>query len=110
MREAAAVVAVPRVAASPVAIECRLHSTLELGDSTLVLGSVVHIAVDDAAFTETAAAGRLPHPQVEKLAPLARLGRDEWSTLGEIRRLARPHYPGGRSGSAPPETDRIVDV
>ncbi len=35
----------PRVASSPAALECTLHSTLSLGDSTIVFGTVVHAAV-----------------------------------------------------------------
>ncbi|CAM5503478.1 hypothetical protein STANM309S_02810 [Streptomyces tanashiensis] len=31
----------PRVAQSPVALECELHSTLRIGDSTVVFGRVV---------------------------------------------------------------------
>ncbi|MGH3567984.1 MAG: flavin reductase [Pseudonocardia sp.] len=38
------------VAESPVALECRLEHALELGDSTVVLGRVVH-AVVDISFT-----------------------------------------------------------
>ena len=37
-REAALRVAPPRVAESPVALECVLHSCVPLGDSTLILG------------------------------------------------------------------------
>src|SRR3712207_8305477 len=33
-------VGVPRVAESPVAVECTLHSTVRLGDSTVVFGRV----------------------------------------------------------------------
>ena len=35
-------VGVPRVAESPVSVECTLHSTLRLGDSTVVFGRVLH--------------------------------------------------------------------
>ncbi|GAA1640064.1 flavin reductase family protein [Kribbella alba] len=80
--EPAATVAVPRVAESPVAIECGLHTTLELGDSTVVIGRVRHIAIDEAVLDGD-------HPEITKLRPLARLGKDEWSTLGEIRSISR---------------------
>ncbi|MFH8798369.1 flavin reductase family protein [Streptomyces sp. NPDC017936] len=75
----------PRVAASPVALECRLHSTLGIGNSTLVLGQVVHAAVDEDAVVDG-------HPDIRRLRPLARLGGDEWSTIGEVRALARIAY------------------
>ncbi|CAG6397068.1 flavin reductase family protein [Streptomyces cocklensis] len=72
----------PRVAASPVALECELHSTVRLGDSTVVFGRVVHAAVSEAMMTDG-------HPDVHKLRPLARLGKDEWSTLGEVLEIKR---------------------
>jgi flavin reductase (DIM6/NTAB) family NADH-FMN oxidoreductase RutF len=71
-----------RVADSPVAIECRLHATLSLGDCTLVFGRVVWIS----AWASTVRDGR---PRIEHLRPLARLGGNEWSTLGEIKEIPR---------------------
>lgn len=99
-REPGLVVGAARVAASPVAIECRLHATLELGDSTLVLGRVVHIALAERVLEPQARGDdRLPHPGIEALAPLARLGRDEWGLPGPVRRLTRPTHPGGRDAA-----------
>ncbi|MFF7154010.1 flavin reductase [Streptomyces sp. NPDC008139] len=72
----------PRVAASPVALECELHSTVRLGDSTVVFGRVVHAAVSEAVLDDG-------HPDVRKLRPLSRLGKDEWGTLGEILEIKR---------------------
>lgn len=97
-REPAQLVDVARVAQSPVAIECRLHSMTELGDSTIVLGRVVHVAVDDDVLLEPSAPGRFPHADIRRLRPLARLGRDEWGLLGPVRRLTRARHPGGRDG------------
>lgn len=96
-REPAAVVSCPRVAEALVALECRFHSAIELGDSTVVLGRVVHMALAEEV-AEAAEPGRLPHASIDKLEPLSRLGRDEWSLLGEVRSLTRPRYPGGRDG------------
>lgn len=96
-RAPAAVVDVARVAASPVAIECRLHATLELGDSTLVLGRVVHLAIAQDALEERE--GRMPHPRIEVLRPLSRLGRDEWGLPPEVIHIRRPTHPGGREAS-----------
>ena len=76
---------VPRVAESPVAVECTLHSTLRLGDSTVVFGRVQAISVWESAVRD----GR---PRIEHLHPLARLGGNEWSTLGEIREIRRIPY------------------
>jgi flavin reductase (DIM6/NTAB) family NADH-FMN oxidoreductase RutF len=81
----------PRVAASPVALECELHSMLRLGDSTVVFGRVVHAAVAEAVLTDDG------HPDVRRLRPLSRLGRDEWGTLGEVREIKRiplAQWPG----------------
>lgn len=75
----------PRVAASPVALECTLHSTVTLGDSTIVIGRVVHAAVSEAVIVDG-------HPEVRRLRPLARLGKDEWGTLGEVLEISRIRY------------------
>ncbi|MFE1079089.1 flavin reductase family protein [Nocardiopsis alba] len=84
-REPSVEVRPPRVASSPVALECALHSTLTLGDSTVVFGRIVRAAVDKGYLDGD-------HPDVERLRPLARLGRNEWSTLGEVRRIDRIPY------------------
>ncbi|MCH8611789.1 flavin reductase family protein [Arsenicicoccus dermatophilus] len=86
-REPAATVSVPRLAESPVAIECRLHQELTLGDSTVVIGAVTHVAVDAAVLDRTDP--EAPHARIRDLAPVARLGRDEWSTIGEVTERAR---------------------
>jgi flavin reductase (DIM6/NTAB) family NADH-FMN oxidoreductase RutF len=75
----------PRVAASPVALECRLHATLCLGNSTVVFGRVVHAAVR----ADTVVDG---HPEIGLLRPLSRLGKNEWGAMGEIKDLARIRY------------------
>ena len=93
--EPAATVAVPRVAESPVAIECGLHTTLELGDSTVVIGRVRHIAIDEAVLDGD-------HPEITKLRPLARLGKDEWSTLGQIRSITRIRHTDWPGHFTPP--------
>jgi flavin reductase (DIM6/NTAB) family NADH-FMN oxidoreductase RutF len=88
-------VAVPRVAESPVAIECTLHTTLELGDSTVVIGRVRHLAIDEAMMVDG-------HPEIRLLRPLARLGKDEWSTLGDIRSITRIRYSNWPDHYNPP--------
>ncbi|WP_018548851.1 flavin reductase family protein [Streptomyces sp. LaPpAH-108] len=86
-REPSLKVRPPRVADSPVAIECVLHATLGLGDSTVVFGRVVHVVVDEDVLVD----GR---PDIGLLRPLARLGGNEWSTIGDVRELARERYQG----------------
>jgi flavin reductase (DIM6/NTAB) family NADH-FMN oxidoreductase RutF len=83
--EPSEVVGVPRVAQSPVALECTMHATLRLGDSTVVFGRVLHIAVWESAVRD----GR---PRIEHLQPLARLGGNEWSTIGEVKEIRRIPY------------------
>lgn len=76
---------VPRVAESPVSVECVLHSTVRLGDSTVVFGRVLSIS----AWADAVRDGR---PRIEHLQPLARLGGNEWSTIGEVREIPRIPY------------------
>lgn len=84
--EPSEVVPVPRVAGSPASIECRLHSSLKLGNSHLVIGEVKAITVRDDALED----GR---PTMDALRPLSRLGRDEWGRAPEVFRLTRPRRP-----------------
>ncbi len=76
-REPSVRVAPVRVAESPVALECVLVGTQQFGICTVVFGEVVHLAVSEEVLRD----GR---PEVTLLKPVARLGAQEWSTLGEI--------------------------
>lgn len=83
-----------RVARSPVALECVLHATSTIGVSTVVLGRVVGAAIEASVIEDG-------HPVIERLAPLARLGADQWSELGAVREITRIPYggwPGHYSG------------
>lgn len=79
-------VAPPRVTASPVSIECTLHSTKELGDSTVVLGDVQVISVAEEVLVDG-------HPEYKLLDPVARLGKDEWALHAEVMSVRRPKRP-----------------
>lgn len=92
-REASLRVKPPRVAASPVALECELHSTVRLGDSTVVFGRVVHAVISEEVLVDG-------HPEVTRLAPLTRLGKNEWGTFGGVREIARVPYEKWPSGGA----------
>lgn len=81
-REASTLISTPRVHESPVALECRLHSLIPVGNCTLILGEVVHAAISEHVLDGD-------HPRVDLLKPLSRLGRDEWGTVGEVRRIRR---------------------
>ncbi|WP_026927930.1 flavin reductase family protein [Granulicoccus phenolivorans] len=84
--EPSRLVAPPRVAESPVALECRLHAEIAMGDYFLVIGEVLAWAIDDAVLD----AGPRLHPLIQRMRPMSRLGRKEWGTLGEVRELDRP--------------------
>jgi flavin reductase (DIM6/NTAB) family NADH-FMN oxidoreductase RutF len=85
-REPSRLVAPPRVAASPVAIECRLAGTRDFGGgSTVVFGEVVWVAVDERVLRDD-------RPAIELLRPMARLGANEWSSIGEVTSRRRIPY------------------
>jgi flavin reductase (DIM6/NTAB) family NADH-FMN oxidoreductase RutF len=85
-REPSLTVRPPRVASAPVAFECALHGTIGLGNSWIVLGRVLHAV----AATDVLAEDGLP--DIHKLEPVSRLGRNEWGTRGEIRTIDRIPY------------------
>lgn len=76
----------PRVAAAPVALECRVSQLVPVSgsSSTLVLGQVlvIHVRRDLLEPDGLIDAARY--------RPIARLGRDEYSTLGRVFSLSRP--------------------
>ena len=81
---------VPRIAASPIHMECRLHQAVPLGRglNTLYIGEVLAFHFADAVYD-----GR----QVDsvKLRPIARLGGPYYAALGEIfHRPALQRPPG----------------
>lgn len=84
--EPSRLVAPPRVAESPVALECVSAGEHPFGRSTVVFGRVVHLAV----MRSVLAGDGLPDPVL--LDPVSRLGRDQWGTLGEVIALARLRY------------------
>lgn len=96
-REPSLRVAPPRVADSPVALECVLHGTTSFGNSTVVFGRVVHAVVSSDVLDDS-------HPMIERLRPLARLGRNEWATVGkvlDISRISHDDWPGHYAGQEP---------
>ncbi|SDE06446.1 flavin reductase family protein [Rhodococcus tukisamuensis] len=77
----------PRVAQSPIAIECGLHRVVEVGNSFVVMGAVRAISVRTGALAEDGL------PDFAALAPVSRLGRAEWGLPPEVRVLRRPGRP-----------------
>ncbi|MBG6191042.1 flavin reductase (DIM6/NTAB) family NADH-FMN oxidoreductase RutF [Arthrobacter sp. CAN_A212] len=98
-REPSLTIATPRVLESPVALECKLHQVLPIGDCFVVFGEVTHAAVSTEVLEGT-------HPLMDRLKPLSRLGRDEWGTTGAIQTIKRipveewPGHFGGSTGTA----------
>jgi flavin reductase (DIM6/NTAB) family NADH-FMN oxidoreductase RutF len=86
------IVAVPRVAESPCALECRVTQTLELTDVEggatnrhLVIGQVVGVHLDEA-FVD--ARGQI---DTAAMAPVARCGyTDEYAVVQSLFLMARP--------------------
>ncbi len=79
----------PRVAASPVALECKLWKVVDLPNSgpdvgyAIVIGTVLGIHIDDSIIKD----GR-----IDTLAfkPVARLGYSEYTTVDNVWRMRRP--------------------
>lgn len=99
-REPSRTVAPPRVADSPVALECTLHSTVSFGSSTVVFGRVQHAVIDADAMSES---GR---PLIDALDPISRLGGNEWGELGEVRETSRIGYHEWPGHYAKPDVPR----
>lgn len=78
-------VAPPRVAAAPAALECRLREVLTMGNGTMAFGEVVRVHVADEAWHE----GRVV-PEV--LQPVGRLAGSDYLLLDAVTRLARPDW------------------
>lgn len=72
----------PRVAESPIALECCFVGERSFRDSTVVFGEVLHIAVDESVLRD----GRVD-PQL--LEPVARLGGALWAGLGDVFEVPR---------------------
>lgn len=81
-------VKVPRLRASRIHFECKLHQIVELGSpatSDLIIGEVVHVHVADELYH----AGRI---DAAAFAPVSRLAGHTYATLGELFDRPRPVY------------------
>ena len=72
-----------RIAESPVNMECRLERLVEIGGTALIVGEVLLYHVRDDLVEK----GRV---DPRRLRPVARLGDDYYSWLGELFERARP--------------------
>jgi flavin reductase (DIM6/NTAB) family NADH-FMN oxidoreductase RutF len=85
---ASRVVQAPRVAESPVSLECRLTQIVPVGDGTpgsghVVIGQVVFAHIDDAVLD----GGRI---LTDRLQPVSRLAGTDYAPVREIFALPRP--------------------
>ena len=80
------VVAVPRVAESPVSMEIRLQQVMPLpgSDYTLVIGQVLMWHLDPEVMTPEG------YVDLERLRPVCRLSHDNYVTFGDVFSLQRP--------------------
>jgi hypothetical protein len=93
----------PRVADSPVALECVLADTREFGSCTVVFGQVVHIAVDEAVLRDDRpghrpASARWP----ASVRRVVHHRRGDVATAGSLRRacpMTTTAPPGSRAAS-----------
>lgn len=72
----------PRVVGSPAVMECRLHDVIPVGNSFLVLGTVLTAYVDSAAVE-----GSRPVERI--LDPVGRLSGSRYVTFGDILSIRR---------------------
>lgn len=84
-KAACEVVAVPRVAAAPAALECRLWKIIDLPGTanSLVIAEVVGVHIDDRFLCD----GRL---DVTLYQPVARLGYRDYTAVTQTFALTRP--------------------
>jgi flavin reductase (DIM6/NTAB) family NADH-FMN oxidoreductase RutF len=84
------IVAAPRLAAAPVALECRHLKSVELPSldadepNGVIFGEVVGIHIDDSLVT---AEGRV---DITRAKPIARLGYSLYAVVSEAFRMTRP--------------------
>jgi flavin reductase (DIM6/NTAB) family NADH-FMN oxidoreductase RutF len=77
----------PRIASSPVHLECRLHQEIPLGragGTSLIIGEVVHLAADDAVLD---ARGNV---DPSRLVVVARMGGAEYVDTERVFTMRRP--------------------
>jgi len=79
------IVAPPRVAGAPAALECRLWRIIELPGkaNVMVIGEVVGVHIDDAVIVD----GKV---DVTLFKPLSRLGYRDYAAVTEVFSLKRP--------------------
>ena len=83
--EASARVRPPRVARAKVALECRLHMLMPIGDATMIFGDVLLVHVRDDVWAD----GRVRY---EQLRAVGRLGGSNYAPFRGVLTLRRPRW------------------
>jgi flavin reductase (DIM6/NTAB) family NADH-FMN oxidoreductase RutF len=85
---------VPRLSATPIQMECRLHDIIEFGATQhmLIVGEVVMFHVEDRIIQGGKIATELLHP-------IARLGGPKYAGLGEITTMSTVPFGSTARGS-----------
>ncbi len=80
----------PRLEQAPIAMLCRRHQIIEVGETpqALILGRIERVYLDDAIIVPTDA--KAPQIDIAKLKPLARLGGDDYTAIETAFNIARP--------------------
>lgn len=84
------IVVAPRIAASPVALECRYLKTVDLPTldenepNGIIIGEIVGIHIDEKLITEE---GRV---DITRARPIARMGYSLYAVIDETFRMTRP--------------------
>ena len=85
----------PRVARSPIALECNYLKTIDMVGSTgkrstssLILGEVINVYIDDSVIVD----GQI---DVSRIRPIARLGYMDYSVVDTVFSMMRPGEGGG---------------
>ncbi len=89
----------PRVAESPVHMECRVHDILDMpctlpnSRNTMIIGQVVGIHIDDSALTD----GLI---DIARIKPIARLGYMDYTVVEKVFTMRRPSADEALKGAA----------
>lgn len=78
-----------RISSSPIAYLCRVHSTQEIGDTPqqLIFVEAIELFIDDSMVTTN---NDRIEVDASKVNPLARLGANQYASLGEVFSKHRP--------------------
>ncbi len=78
------IVKAPSISISKINLECQHVKTIDIENNKMVIGKIVGIYIDDAILDD----GKI---NVQKLAPLCRLGYDQYSVIEKVLHLKRPY-------------------